>query len=535
MTYDPFAELGKQLGAFHGCPHHPPVDRRSTSPQEAAEWHTLFKETCTAKARDEHERWLAKNDLYYLLVHILDVPKLDNQWHHDRCKEYQDVHDGVIDISTRGAGKSVKKTFGLPIQKILNNPDITIGIFSHSRPIAKGFLRSIQQTFESHERLRHLFPDILWENPKAEAPTWSLDGGLTVKRKSVTRKEATLEAWGVVDGQPSSKHYDWLLYDDLQKQVESVEMVQKIDDEWQTSLGLGSTKPAHWTMTGVFYRGGSICESLIDRNAGLARIRPAVFEDDTSTIWTHAEVLATKQSVGPATWVCEYLMNPKKKGEGEGFQADWLRYHEGMDFRGSNIYLFVDPGMGKQAHGRAGKCAMGVLAYRADKKIYLIDGIAGAMNLQQRMTWVIAFARQYNPKHICYERFGLMCDTEAINIEVKKQGFPDLIFVECTAHIDKSERIQWLQAPWSRGEIILPKYMPKRFFNGEEVDFLTDFVNLEYMLWPATKRMDVLDMLAWSQWKGNQCVFPEAWDDPSVQRNTIDFEEGGPGSTWMAG
>ena len=32
---------------------------------------------------------------------------------------------------------------------------------------------------------------------------WSLDGGLVVKRKS-NPKEATVEAWGLVDSQPTS-------------------------------------------------------------------------------------------------------------------------------------------------------------------------------------------------------------------------------------------------------------------------------------------------------------------------------------------
>jgi hypothetical protein len=92
----------------------------------------------------------------------------------------------------------------------LNDPEITVGIFSHTRPIAKAFLRQIKREFETNEQLKALFPEILYANPAAESPKWSEDEGITVKRSS-NPKEATVEAWGLVDGQPTSKHYRLLI------------------------------------------------------------------------------------------------------------------------------------------------------------------------------------------------------------------------------------------------------------------------------------------------------------------------------------
>src|SRR5438128_3782686 len=216
MSFDPIQELTRRAAHRSGCQHEL-IDRPSKTAQEATLWAEAFK-TCSAEARWEHQRYLARNDLYYLLVHLLEIQDVKSQWHHERCGEVQRNVDGIIDIWTRGAGKSAIKTFGLVIQRILNEPDTCIGIFSHIRPLAKDFLRKIKNTFANHELLRALFPDVLWDRPETEAPVWSLDHGITVKRKSVTRGEATVEAWGLVDGQPTMKHFDILVYDDIQKE-----------------------------------------------------------------------------------------------------------------------------------------------------------------------------------------------------------------------------------------------------------------------------------------------------------------------------
>jgi hypothetical protein len=55
----------------------------------------------------------------------------------------QAAPNGYLDLWGREHGKSSLITFGLTIQDILNDPEITVGIFSYSRPIAKAFLRQI--------------------------------------------------------------------------------------------------------------------------------------------------------------------------------------------------------------------------------------------------------------------------------------------------------------------------------------------------------------------------------------------------------
>lgn len=534
MSFDPLRELSRHVGRHKDCSHHEPFDRKAQSVNEAEYWARIIQK-CTPEARREHQRWLARNDLYYLLVHILDIPKMARQWHMDRCREEEALSDAVIDISTRGSHKSARKTFGHIIQEILNDPEVCIGIFSHTRPIAKGFLRALKTTFESHVLLRELFPEIFYVNPAQESPVWSLDFGITVVRKSVTRREATIEAWGVIDGLPSSRHFDILVFDDLQKQRESTEMIMKIEDAFDTALGLGASKPARWWMAGVFYRGGSICENLMDRKVGLARVRPAIDDDGTSPIWSDEEVRATKAQVSPAVWACEYLVDPTKKVEGEGFKEEWLKYHDGADTLGAlNYYIIVDPGYGKQQHGKSGKCAIGVIGCRADKKKYLIDGIVAGMTLEQRATWVLAMHRQYQPKRVIYEKFGLQADVENLKNQAKREGYPEFELKEASAPVPKAMRIEWLIVAVKRGDWVFPKSIPIRNINGEDIDFMKYFLDVQYRKYPATKIIDVIDMLAWAEWRDAGLQFPESYDDPSVTRKKgIDWDET-EGGSWMS-
>ena len=103
------------------------------------------------------ERELAKSDLFYLLVNILGRNDVNRDWLYDRCREVEAAPDGYLDLWPREYYKSTIITYGKTIQDILCDPEITIGIFSYSRPIAKAFLRQIKREFEANETLRLLF------------------------------------------------------------------------------------------------------------------------------------------------------------------------------------------------------------------------------------------------------------------------------------------------------------------------------------------------------------------------------------------
>ena len=178
------------------------------------EYQTGFKACESPEEKVQFMRLLCKQDIFFLLTEVCARKDVDHDWIYDRCMEVQLQPDGYLDVWARFHYKSTIVTFAKTIQDILRNPEETIGILAFNRPIARGFMRQIKYEFETNEKLKLLFPDILYDNPKRDAPKWSEEEGIIVRRES-NPKEATIEAYGLTDGQPSSKHYSIRIYDDM--------------------------------------------------------------------------------------------------------------------------------------------------------------------------------------------------------------------------------------------------------------------------------------------------------------------------------
>src|SRR3990167_7108466 len=249
-------------------------------------------------------RHLSQFDLYFLIRHILNRPDIERQWLFDRCREVQKSPNGYMDLWAREHYKSTIITFGLSIQAILCNPDLTFGIFSHTRPIAKGFLRQIKRELEANEQLKEWFPDILWDNPQKQAPKWSEDDGIVVKRVG-NPKESTVEAWGLVDGQPTSKHFKLCVYDDVvtRESVTTPDMIGKVTEAWELSRNLTSAGGAS-RYIGTRYHFNHTYKKLLARGAARPRVYPATV-DGTATgtpVFLDTQRLADKRrEMGPYT------------------------------------------------------------------------------------------------------------------------------------------------------------------------------------------------------------------------------------------
>src|SRR5689334_10575396 len=85
-------------------------------------------------------RLLVLADLFYLLARVCRRVDMLNEFAFARCREVEGAPNGYCDLWAREHFKSSIITFGLTIQDILKDPNITFGIFSHTRPIAKAFL-----------------------------------------------------------------------------------------------------------------------------------------------------------------------------------------------------------------------------------------------------------------------------------------------------------------------------------------------------------------------------------------------------------
>lgn len=215
---------------------------------------------------------LGKADLFFLLAHILRRPDIGHPWLYARCREVEESPDGHLDLWSREHYKSTIITFGLTIQDVLRDPEITCGIFSHTRPIAKAFLKQIKLELEVNDTLKALYPGVLWLDPKKDSPKWSEDEGIVVRRQS-NPKESTIEAWGLVDGQPTSKHYKLVVYDDIvvRESVTSPEMIKKTTTAVEESYNLGSEGGVR-RAAGTRWRFNDSYHTMLERGTFKARL-----------------------------------------------------------------------------------------------------------------------------------------------------------------------------------------------------------------------------------------------------------------------
>lgn len=439
-------------------------------------------------------RTLAKTDLFFLLVYVLGVSFANNQWVLDRCREYQEEPYGFLDLWARGHYKSTIITYAHTIFEIINDPEITIGIFSHKLPIARAFVVQIKTTLETNELLKELFPDVLYANPQKESPKWTEDR-ICVKRQSV-RKEMTVEACGVVDGQPTGMHFDRLIYDDLVtlESVSTPEQILKTTNSFKMSLNLGSTN-AKRAMIGTFYAYNDTYNVLIDEGAVIPRIYPAMTDPadfETSVFLSPEELRRKRIEMGPATFGTQMLLDPSVANN-RYFLPEWFKYYSGGGWEAMNRYIIVDPASSKSK--RSDYTVMLVLGLAKDGNYYVIDGVRDRLNLSERTNTLFRLVEQYRPNAVWYESYGQQADNEHIKMEMDTRHYRFVINT-LGGQIAKKQRIERLQPLFEQSKIFFPTRLPFVSVDDGTKDFTKLFLEDEYLKYPACNHDDMIDCLA---------------------------------------
>lgn len=416
----------------------------------------------------EIERQLAASDLFYLMVRLLRRPDVNRDWLFDRCREIAKAPDNHLDLWAREHYKSTLITFGLTMQEIIRDPDITVAIFSHTRPQAKSFLGLIKRELESNDYLVALFPEIFWTNPSKESPKWSEDSGLIIKRKS-NPKEATVSAYGLVDGMPTGSHYSLRIYDDIVPNILSPEMTQKTTDALDLSQNLG-TVGGKVRYIGTRYHLHDTYSTVLERGAVTPRIYPATHNgrfDGTPVFFSVPEWEKRLRNSSKAIIASQMLQNPMAD-EDATFRAEWLRSYE-VRPRTLNVYIMCDPSRGRFSTSDA--TAMAVIGVGAGGARYLLDGFCHRMTLSQRWQALRTLYHRWSAAKgvvhldVGYERYGQQSDDEyfleQMRLETKK-GVPNAHFSirelswPREGGNSKRERIERLEPDFRNGRFYLP-------------------------------------------------------------------------------
>ena len=471
------------------------LSERELREQEYCELFQMIHDV-SPKDFNDAARQLCLNDLYFLMTEILGRADMRKDWLFDRCNEVQEQPDGMLDLWSREHYKSTIITFGKTIQDILLNPETTIGIFSHTRPIAKAFLAQIKRELESNDLLKRIFPDILWMDPKKEAPQWSLDGGITVKRKS-NPKEATVEAWGLVDGQPTSKHYDILIYDDVvtRESVYTPEMIQKTTEAWELSLNLGARGGVRRTI-GTRYHANDTYKVMMDRKSAIPRIYPATWNGkaDGYPILLDRDELAKKRAdMGSYTFSCQMLQNPTADAT-NGFKEEWLKYWNAATLANLNLYLLVDSAGSKKKKGND-YSVFSVIGLGGDGNYYTVDMVRDRLNLTERARMLFYLHRKYNPIGVGYEEYGVMADIEYCQEKMELENYRFHI-TPLGGKIPKEERIRRLVPYFETGRWYIPQNLIYETIEKKRVNLTHAFKFEEFLTFPVSEHDDMLDCMS---------------------------------------
>lgn len=307
-----------------GIPGLRPADGKQRKVEYKYDYERIFRDIADGKLDEKATfRTLILNDLWFIVYFVLAIPVANKPFVVQAC---QDVEDGpkseTLDIWAREHFKSSIITIAETIQYTLKEPEGATCIFSYARPVSKKFLFEIKETLENNNTLKGCFPDVLWQHPQKEAPVWSLDDGLIVRRSGI-RREPNVYAAGLVEGMPTGMHYPRMIFDDIVTEDigSSNDVMEKVKMKFDSAMNLGTDGGTH-RVIGTYY---DHLDPLVyigekkdiydkDKSAYLLRLKPATHDGSMSGKPVFLSQKRLDFLKGTKTFNCQQLLDPTPAG-----------------------------------------------------------------------------------------------------------------------------------------------------------------------------------------------------------------------------
>lgn len=517
---------------------------------ELRAWLDSLREKKQISEWGEAMRHYALTDLFFFVNEVMsdgrnyhsDFPH-PFYWHkryieYCRLVEWQAANGGGIDSSGRGSGKSSVRTKALTIQQVLKHPDASVCIFSFTKEAAKRHFNGIVDELEKNKLLYALFPEVLYEDPKASAingeTTWSRSDGVTVKR-NIIRPQPTFCYRPFIGGTPTGGRFDILHYDDVEddRVVGSKVFLEKLHATYDATIPILTPiaiNPPILFVTNTIYAENGLVKRLINKSKKDK-------EDPRKVICYKGEDLSVDGD-GPlggepiypytASILKKFYEEPRDK-EHYGLQflgdpivtstrtlhRDWLQHYPGNGLewgKGKSIYICIDPSKGYED-----PMAIWVWALGDDKKFSWVDGSLKKLDPAKREFFdeIYLIARQWSDLgrlvEIRVEQYGQATYVEQIDREMKARGFyVPIVKIQSirnqwsqklSAWSGKYDRIYSRWAPPSQqGQVIIPKPiceggqgMPRLDEKGKQIDLAEEFLYKEWLKFPKPITDNLLD------------------------------------------
>lgn len=444
--------------------------------------------------RREFFQQLCFDDMYFLLRYGCDIPDyvIDRSFVIERCKYADELNltekglEGKMIMVFREGFKSTIFNYGQNIRNLLKYPELSTCIFSYKKGRAVDHLASIKRTLEKSETLKNWFPEVLYEKPTPHnTEKWSEENGLIVKRKT-NRREPTLMASGLVDGQPIGMHFNFLNFDDVvtKDSVKTYHMIEETIEALELADNLGvsleGVPSQKWTI-GTFYKyGDPYCYMRDKENPDGSPVYdceniPCFDPDGIPYLHTEEELVLKKAKQGRYVFSCQMLLNPVPADE-MTFDWDRVGFYEGeIDVKNMNVGIKVDPAKTekeKRDHD-PDFTAMWVIATDKTGQQYWIDGVYDRMKSPDAARLMFDLVEQYGASWVTWEEVAAQSDTQYINEMKKKRGISfKLIPFNPKGKGAKQDRILSMLPDIEDEQILFPRRKYYKTRDGKLIDLI---------------------------------------------------------------
>jgi predicted phage terminase large subunit-like protein len=201
-------------------------------------------------------------------------------------------------------------------------------------------------------------------------------------------------------------------------------------------------------------------------------------------------------AVGSREWTALYQGRPSPPGGGV-FRKDWLRHYDRKDVMRAvwamNRYVIVDPARTQKK--TSDFTAMVVVGLHVDGNHYLIDAVYDRLNLKQRAETLIALHRQWKPLITGYKKIGAEADLDYMTEAQSRENYR--FTVQPLAEVGAKEaRIERLAPDFEASRWWLPDTLWKTDTEGSVRELVAQFVDEEYLAFPAGRHDDFFDALS---------------------------------------
>lgn len=451
-------------------------------------------------------RKIAQTDLFYLCHQILGYEDLVEPLHSDYCDFLmwaELMGYSTLTLFPRSHYKTTLGTTGRITWRIIRNPELAIGLGSATLKDSRPFGREIKTLWEKSEKLKALFPDIFWAEPRKEADKWT-EEEFSVKRKK-NRRESTVTLFGLEEDLPTGRHFDRIVLDDTinKDNVRTPERLEKIRNQAALLPPLLVTleQPIDWV--GTHYHVHDWYMTLKGKPSIKVYLRKAI--ERGAPIFPQKFTLQALETLrtewGNYLFSSQYMMEPSDPAD-KKFKREWLHYFDEPilpNKKGMVFFLVVDPASKR----RKSSDFTAMLVFGIDHRGYfhLVDGAHDKLNPYQRIDAVFKLVMKWKIGTVAYETIGFQ-ESDKFYLEramLERKCF--FRIVEVASYKErKDERILGIQPVMQGGKFWLPtKGIPYRRIwespddgYGHTVDIVEQFL-LEFDFFPDSNHDDLLD------------------------------------------